>query len=153
MAPHTHALPDLNRRRFLTGVGVAAAAGAVSPMLLASPAQASHNNRSKPWPADPLPEPIPGSVPSGDPNVGDIHWWLPGPVGAVTPIIGLEAFGLDVDPSLMTDFEGFQAFAVVSGTTTRSDGSTHPTEFDVRVFQGNYVAADGKTYYGTFGFF
>jgi hypothetical protein len=92
-------------------------------------------------------------VDSGDPNVGFIHWWLPGPETLTTPILGLGGFGLDVDPSLMTDFNGFQAFAVLSGETTRSDGSTHPTEFDVRVFQGEYRAGDGSTHYGTFGFF
>lgn len=152
MAPHAHAVSDLDRRKFLRNVGVAAAAGAVAPALLASPAEATHRSHRS-WPTNPIPEPIAGSVDSGDPNVGFIRWSLHGPEGVPTPLLGLPGFGLDVDPALITDFRGFQAMTVLSGNTTRSDGSTHATEFDVRVFQGDYVAADGKTYYGTFGFF
>jgi hypothetical protein len=150
MTPHAHALPDLNRRRFLTGVGVAAAAGAVSPMLLASPAEA-HHNRGRPWPVSPIPSPIPGGIDA--PPVGFIHWWLPGPDGSSTPFNGIPGFGLDVDPSTLTNFDGFQAFAVASGEVRGSDGVTYDAEVDVRVFQGTYVAEDGSRNYGTFGFF
>lgn len=152
MAPVVPALQDLDRRKFIRNVGVAAAAGAVAPALLASPAEATHRSHRS-WPTNPLPEPIEGSVDSEDPGLGFIRWSLHGPAGVPTPLLGLPGFGLDVDPSLITDFEGFQAMTVLNGSTTRSDGSRHPTEFDVRVFQGHYVAADGETYYGTFGFF
>ena len=80
-----------------------------------------------------------------------IHWFLPGPDGATTPIIGLPAMGLNVEPSTLTDFDGYTAFAVVSGEAEGSDGNNYGVEFDVRVMQGKY-RVDSKTYHGTFAF-
>lgn len=98
------------------------------------------------------PKPIPGSVDSGDPNVGDIHWWLPGPVGLSTQILEIPGFGLDVDPSTITDFSGVSALAVVAGKAKSSDGEVFDCEFDVRAMKGKYVSEDGKTREGAFAF-
>jgi hypothetical protein len=61
--------------------------------------------------------------------------------------------GLDVEPSLLTNFQGFTTFAVISGQATGSDGKTYNVEFDVRVMEGEYVAEGGSHHRGTFGFF
>ncbi len=50
-------------------------------------------------------------------------------------------------------FQGFTAFAVLSGQATGSDGKTYNVEFDVRVMEGEYIAEDGSHQRGTFGFF
>jgi len=159
MQAHVHS--DLSRRRFITGVGAAAAAGSMAAAGIASPARAatssdrprSHGVIPK-WSA---PKPIPQVVPTGLPPEAapfdQIHWLLPGPPGATTQVNGLEAFGLDVDPSTITDFKGFTAYAVIAGPAYGSDGEEYDTEVDVRVMQGHYVAEDGHTRYGTFGFF
>jgi hypothetical protein len=84
--------------------------------------------------------------------VGDIHWWLPGPTDASTPIIGLEGFGLDDDPSTITDFDGVSAFAVVAGKVKGTDGELYDCEFDVRAMKGAYVGEDGKKRHGAFAF-
>jgi hypothetical protein len=61
--------------------------------------------------------------------------------------------GLDVEPSTLTNFQGFTAFAVLAGQATGSDGKTYNVECDVRVMEGEYVAEDGSHQQGTFGFF
>jgi hypothetical protein len=99
-----------------------------------------------------MPKPIPGGVDSGDPRVGFIHWWLPGPEGATTPVLGLEAMGLDVEPNTITDFKGWVAYAVLAGEAKAGDGATYPVEFDVRAMEGNYVAEDGSTHRAAFAF-
>ena len=148
--PHRH----LSRRSFIKGAGVAAASaaavGATPATALGSGAGGGRGNFTN----NPLPNPIPATVDGGGPAPFDlIHWLLPGPPGASTQIIGLEAFGLDVDPSMITDFNGFVAYAVIAGTSIGSDGANYPTELDVRVMDGEYVGVDGSTHRGTFGFF
>lgn len=98
------------------------------------------------------PKPIPGGVDSGDPNVGFIHWWLPGPETASTPILQIPGFGLDVDPSTITDFKGWSALAVLAGKVKGSDGVVYDCEYDVRALRGRYIAEDGKTRHGAFAF-
>ena len=67
--------------------------------------------------------PLPGG---GEAPVGVVHgWFVPGPEGTVTPIIGIPGLGLDVEPSLITDFMGFTAFAIVAGQAEGSDGKTY----------------------------
>ena len=154
---HAH----LNRRRFITGVGAAAAVGSMSAAGLARPAQAAVAGNRKHFasyiPRVNSPKPIPQVVPTGLPAdaapFDQIHWLLPGPAGATTQILLLEAFGLDVDPSTITDFKGYTAYAVVAGKATDGDGAGYDVEVDVRVMQGHYVGEDGRTHYGTFGFF
>jgi hypothetical protein len=60
--------------------------------------------------------------------------------------------GLDVEPSTLTDFRGFTAFAVLAGEAKASDGRTYACEFDVRVMEGDYIATDGSRQSGAFAF-
>jgi hypothetical protein len=68
----------------------------------------------------------------------------------------VSSFGPGMDPSSITDFKGFVGVADVrgKGVATNPDGSTETLLFDtdMRFMQGVYVAQDGKTYRGTFGF-
>ena len=139
------------RRRLLVGTGAAAAAaavvGAVGTMGVARPASATALRQAKP-----VPSPIPGGIDTGPP-VGFIHWFLPGPVNASTPFAKIPGFGLDVEPSTITHFKGFTAFAILSGQAEDSDGTVYNVEYDVRVMQGEYIAAGGSRQQGVFGFF
>jgi hypothetical protein len=68
----------------------------------------------------------------------------------------LTAFGPGMDPSSITDFNGFVGVADVQGTGTarNPDGTTETLLYDtdMRFMTGTYVAKDGQTYRGTFGF-
>jgi hypothetical protein len=88
------------------------------------------------------------------PPVGFVHgWFVPGPEGTFTPIIRIPALGLDVEPSLITDFMGVTAFTILAGQAEGSDGKTYNLESDLRVMAGEYVAEDGSRHQGTFAFF
>jgi len=106
------------------GLGLLASAGGVVPFSLAG---------------DPEPVPIPGGL------APDLHLFLPGP-----PELGLQ--GEDVEPNTITNFQGFAAIAYVYGIATGSDGNEYEMSHDLRVFRGNYVAADGERGRGTFVF-
>lgn len=136
----------IGRRRLLAGGGAAAVVGSVSTVALTNPEAATKLPRVKP-----APSPIPGGIEV--PDVGLLHAFIPGPEGSTTPFAGLPGMGLDVEPSTLTDFEGFTVFAVLSGQAEGSDGKTYNVEFDVRVMRGEYVAEDGSRQWGTFGFF
>lgn len=153
MEAQTH----IGRRALIAGGG----AVALTAALPASKAAADfdqhghhghHGGRCDLIPKGAAPKPIPGGVDSGDPNVGFINWWLPGPTDATTPILGLGGFGLDVDPSTITDFEGVSAMAVVAGTVRDGDGNPFDCEFDVRAMKGRYVGTDGVERKGAFAF-
>lgn len=133
------------RRGLLAGAAAVTAGAAVS----FGPSTASASGL---LPKGSAPKPIPGGVDSGDPNVGFIHWWLPGPTDATTPVIGLGGFGLDVDPSTITDFDGVSAMAVVAGEVAGSDGQTFACEVDVRAMKGRFVDEAGVTRRGAFAF-
>jgi hypothetical protein len=68
----------------------------------------------------------------------------------------LTFFGPGVDPSSITDFNGFVGVADVQGTgiATNPDGSTETLLFDtdVRFMSGVYVGQDGAVHKGQFGF-
>src|SRR5262249_61122281 len=68
----------------------------------------------------------------------------------------LTFFGPGLDPSSITDFNGFVGVADVqgTGTGTNADGSTETLLFDtdMRFMSGVYVGVDGKVHQGTFGF-
>ncbi len=152
--PHTH----FSRRRFIGGVGAAAAVGTAATMAGPGVAQAAGRGRARGrapgFSGKPAPNPIPPVVDGGGPPPFDfIHWLLPGPEGATTPILGLPGFGLDVDPSQITDFRGFNAYAVVSGTAKDMDGNDYDVELDVRVMDGRYIGVDGNEHTNTFAFF
>jgi hypothetical protein len=104
------------------------------------------------WQALPAPSPIPGGFDAGPP-LGFLHIFLPGPEDARTPFFGIPGEGLDVEPSTITDFKGFTAFAVVAGQAEGSDGKTYNVEFDLRVMEGEYIAEDGSHHRGAFAFF
>src|SRR5262249_2792781 len=64
-------------------------------------------------------------------------------------------FGLGLDPSVITDFNGFVGVADVqgTGTATNPDGSTEKLLFDtdMRFMSGAYIGQDGAVHKGTFG--
>jgi hypothetical protein len=84
----------------------------------------------------------------------------PRPTTATTTINGVtfhfDFFGPGVDPSSITDFNGFVGVADVrgKGTATNPDGSTETLLFDtdMRFMTGVYVGVDGAVHKGTFGF-
>lgn len=144
----------IGRRSLIAGGGAVALTAALPGSKAAADFdQHGHHGRGcSVIPKGSAPKPIPGGVDSGDPNVGFIHWWLPGPTDAVTPILGLGGFGLDVDPSTITDFKGVSAMAVVAGTVRDDDGTLYDCEFDVRAMKGRYVGVDGVERRGAFAF-
>ncbi len=88
------------------------------------------------------PVPIPGGnqIPGGP----FIHVFIPGPEP--------NFMGLHVDPSVITHFRGFSALAYVGGTAVDRRGTSYRLEGDMRVYQGDFLAADGSHHHGTFGF-
>lgn len=151
MSDHAGHSCTLSRRRALKGLGALGAASAVTAggVVTAGQADAARIQR-----ALPIPKPIGSRVPSGlpEPLAQEIAFALPGPLGATTPVIGLEAMGLDIEPSTIGDFTGFTAFAVVAGEARASDGNLYPLEFDVRAMKGRYIAEDGTEQRAEFAF-
>jgi hypothetical protein len=88
--------------------------------------------------ADPVPIPCGMNVPPV------IHIFAPGPPG-----IGM---GLDVEPNGITNFNGFAALAYLSGTATDSNNTKYNLSSDMRLYRGEYIAADGTHHRGTFVF-
>ena len=84
------------------------------------------------------PVPIAGGLAPG------AHIFAPGPLG-----IGQ---GLDVELNGITNFRGFSALAYLGGTATDNNGNNYLVGSDMRVFQGEYVSADGSHHRGTFVF-
>jgi hypothetical protein len=100
----------------------------------------------------------PGAAAAANPHTDN----SPSPTtNKVTPVPGGPTFSLTfpgpgVDPSSITDFNGFVGFADVQGTglATNPDGSTETLLFDtdMRFMTGTYVGKDGHNYNGAFGF-
>ncbi|MGI9328421.1 MAG: hypothetical protein ACR2PZ_24610 [Pseudomonadales bacterium] len=146
-----------NRRRFVTQGAAAAFAGSAVPWAMASRPSAGkghpHHSLNQP---KPMPSPIPGTIPTGLPAghpLEFVHWFLPGPTSAFTPVLGLQGMGVNVEPSTITDYKGFTAFAVLAGEAKGNDGNNYAVEFDLRIMEGRYRAADGTQHHGAFGFF
>jgi hypothetical protein len=59
---------------------------------------------------------------------------------------------VNVEPSTITNFDGFSALAYVGGTATDADGNSYVMQTDMRVFRGTYVAEDGSIQHATFAF-
>ena len=137
----------VDRRTLLRYGAATAAAVAVTPTLpaLAEPASA----RATPD-VLPAPKPIPGGLTL--PDGSRIHVFPPGPTGVTLPFSGVQLQGLDVEPSVITDYSGFTALAFHVGTATDGDGKAYNLETDIRVMDGRYVAADGSRRRGVFGF-
>ena len=129
----------VDRRRAIIGTGAALAGAAlINPAI----ALADHDNE-RPQPA---PKPIPGGFAPG------FHVWAPGPTDVTLPFSGLPLMGLDVDPCVITDFDGFSALAYPVGTARAHDGTRFDLEGDMRIYKGTYVSASGQRRQGTFGF-
>jgi hypothetical protein len=143
-----------DRRRFLLGTaGAVASAGLASTLGGAGVALADHEQHHHDHKVLPLPEPIPGGLPVGLPPPYDfIHTFLPGPTDITLPFSKFQLMGLDVEPSVITDYKGATANAYVIGTATGSDGVEYGLEADIRAYEGKYVAADESTNRGTFAF-
>jgi hypothetical protein len=85
---------------------------------------------------------------------------VPKPTTNVLSLGGLDfhltSFGPGMDPSSLTDFNGFVGVADVqgTGTATNPDGSQQPLLFDtdMRFMDGQFVGVDGKVHQGVFGF-
>jgi hypothetical protein len=122
----------LSRRAFIGSTAAAGGASLGSGLL---------------WPAAGSAAPV-----SGQP--------APKPTTATVTINGVafhfSFFGAGVDPSSITDFNGFVGVADVrgKGTATNPDGSVETLLFDtdMRFMKGAYVGVDGAEHKGTFGF-
>jgi hypothetical protein len=120
--------PNVPRRTFLKAAAGSAAVACGSGLL-------------HPWRAlaDPPGSGTPVPIPGGAPELGGVfHVFLPFP--------GME-------PSTITDFNGFTGVAVIDGHWT-GPGSTAESmyEADMRFMKGLFVGADGRSRQGTFGF-
>ena len=123
-----------------TLAGVALAGPFAQPQVSAAESKKQDNS---PLPA---PKPIPGGI-----NIPPlIHTFSPGPLGQVLPYTQSPLQGLDVEPSTITDYNGFTAQSYHVGTATGNDGKAYNLETDIRVFQGQYIASDGSKRAGTF---
>jgi hypothetical protein len=143
-ARHPIARRDALRYAALVGAGVAA----TSSVGLLSPAAAhdDHDDDHDHEGVLPPPRPIPGGIAPG------LHVFAPGPPEVTLPFSGLQLQGLDVEPSVMTDYAGFTALAFHAGTAVANDGTRYNLETDMRAYRGRYVASDGTTRHGAFGF-
>ncbi|MFL6273287.1 MAG: hypothetical protein ACJ75A_24755, partial [Actinomycetes bacterium] len=125
----------------------AGAVATIAPMLPPLTAAAHAHGLPRVLPA---PKPIPGGnqVPGGP----FIHAFVPGPPDVTLPFSGLQLQGLDVEPSLITDYQGVTALAYLVGTARGSDGNQYLLEADLRAMEGRYVAQDGSRHRGLFAF-
>ena len=127
--------------RYGAFAGAAAAIGSDVGVGAASPAHA-HGGRH----VLPAPAPIPGGLAPG------VHVFAPGPPEITLPFSGGQLQGLDVEPSVMTDYSGFTSLAYHVGSATGSDGKRYDLETDMRAYRGRYIASDGTQHHGAFGF-
>ena len=144
-AAHTAQRPQGTiSRRSLFKYG--AATGAVATVAAATPAASAHSHGVPR--VLPAPKPIPGGnqIPGGP----LLHVFLPGPPEVTLPFTGAQLQGLDVEPSVITDYRGFTALAYVAGTAT--DSKQYNLEADMRAMEGAYVAEDGTRQRGLFAF-
>lgn len=79
------------------------------------------------------------------PIPGGFHFFSPGP-------LRLGYAGLNVEASTITNFQGEVALAYLTGTARSGTGENFLLGADMRVFRGDYVAADGISRRGVFGF-
>jgi hypothetical protein len=88
-----------------------------------------------------------GTADAGDPIpvLGGQRILSPGPRG-------LGYAGLAADPSSIGNFQGVVTLAYLRGKARDAAGRRWTMENDIRVFQGEYVSADGMHRQGTFAF-
>ena len=90
---------------------------------------------------------IPGAALAAKPPNSD-----PVPTPATTLGFHFDFFGPGVDPSSITNFNGFVGVADVQGTGVDNHGKTLLFDTDMRFMSGVYVGVDGHVHKGTFGF-
>lgn len=134
--------PKQVARRKVLRYGAGAGAGMVlgGNVAAAATADAAHHR------VLPAPKPIPGGL------APEFHVFAPGPTSVILPFSGFQLQGLDVEPSVFTDYAGFSAAAFHAGAAIGSDGRRYNLETDMRVYRGQYRAADGTRRRGVFGF-
>jgi hypothetical protein len=137
----------ISRRQLFRYGAYTGAAATVGPMLPTMTSAAHARGLPRVLPA---PKPIPGGIQI--PGGPFLHVFAPGPPEVTLPFTGLQLMGLDVEPSLITDYRGFTALAYVAGTATGSDGNQYNLEADMRAMEGAYVAEDGSRRRGLFAF-
>jgi len=136
----------LSRRGFLekTSLTLGALAGSglltgVSRAAVLNGAAAINSGRKTTTSATPLP--IPGGLQLLGPSGPLFHVFLP---------------ATGVEPSTITDFNGFVGWAAVGGMGTNTpvgEAPAHiPFESDVRFMLGEFVGADGRNHHGAFAF-
>jgi len=137
----------LSRRAFLEKTGLTVGALAASGLLtgvsrsamLEAASSASNRGHRSTTTATPLP--IPGGLQLLGPTGPLFHVFLPAP---------------GVEPSTITDFNGFIGWAAVGGAGTHTvtgQAPEHlPFEADVRFMRGEFVGTDGKNHHGAFAF-
>jgi hypothetical protein len=137
----------INRRQLFRYGASAGAVATIAPMLPPLTTAAHAHGLPRVLPA---PKPIPGGnqVPGGP----FIHAFVPGPPDVTLPFSGLQLQGLDVEPSLITDYQGVTALSYLVGTASGSDGKQYLLEADLRAMEGRYVAEDGSRHRGLFAF-
>ena len=144
---HRHFMQRLlSRRGFLEKTGLTAAALAAAGLLpevarsatISSAASTAHGHNSTTT-ATPLP--IPGGLQLLGPSGPLFHIFLP---------------ATGVEPSTITNFNGFIGWAAVGGkgthTVTGQAPEHLPFEADVRFMRGEFVGADGRNHHGAFAF-
>jgi hypothetical protein len=137
--------PKISRRQLFKYGAFTGAAATAGPML---PAMTSVAHAHGPPRVLPAPKPIPGG--SQIPGGPLIHTFAPGPEGLTLPFTGVQLMGLDVEPSVITDYKGVTAVAFHVGSATGSDGKQYNLETDMRAMEGTYIAEDGSRKRGLF---
>jgi hypothetical protein len=143
---HLHSfVGQVPRRRALVGTAATLAGAALAHSLSQTATADGPHSLPRQLPA---PKPIPGGTQI--PNGPLLHVFLPGPPNITLPFTGLTLEGLNVEPSTITDFNGFTALAYIVGSARGSDGRNYDLEVDLRVFEGRYVGETGARSEGTF---
>ncbi|HEY1298551.1 MAG TPA: hypothetical protein VGJ60_36175 [Chloroflexota bacterium] len=123
----------------LLGAGAAIAGAALYSPGAVSADNGDDDGLFRPQPL-PQPQPILGILAPDAP----IHVFAPGPDNITLPLSHGTLQGLDVEPSVITDYRGFTALVYPVGTARGSDGKPYDFEGDMRLFSGTYKPADGS---------
>ena len=128
----------LNRRSFLEKSGLTLGAVIGAGLLPGVSHNSLFGGTRGTTGATPLP------IPGGLELLGDgriFHLFLP---------------GTGVEPSTITDFNGFVGWAAVGGMGTHTPAGQAPQhlpfESDIRFLAGDFIGTDGKTHHGAFAF-
>lgn len=127
---------EMGRRQFMRGAAAVAGLAFGSGLVLPAIALAETPRGRV------APIPIPGGDVLGLPDFPfQIHQFLPG--------TGSGFDGLDAEPNGITNFRGLAALGYISGTATDNKGRAYTVQTDNRIYQGEWVGADGRHAHGT----